>query len=143
MEILDSKKAISQLAKIEKEEYNFSENLKNEVISILKQYYLNTIINNSNEYLEILDINNNIISLKKDEIIKMLENKKIERTSIIDKEKKLKYINLFHYIAKSYEKEIKRMNNILDGISKLSTKDNHLSVIEQVKKKKKSNKFNS
>ena len=29
------------------------------------------------------------------------------------------------------------MNNILDGISKLSTKDNHLSVIEQVKKKKK------
>ena len=137
MEILDSKKAISQLAKTEKEEYNFTENLKNEVISILKQYYLNTIINNSNEYLEILDINNNIISLKKDEIIKMLDNKKIERTSIIDKEKKLKYINLFHYIAKSYEKEIKRMNNILDGISKLSTKDNHLSVIEQVKKKTK------
>ena len=80
MEILDSKKAISQLAKTEKEEYNFTENLKNEVISILKQYYLNTIINNSNEYLEILDINNNIISLKKDEIIKMLDNKKIERT---------------------------------------------------------------
>ena len=31
---------------------------KKNVLNILKQYYLTTIINNINEYLEILDINN-------------------------------------------------------------------------------------
>ena len=137
MEILDSKKAISQLAKVEKDDYDFSENLKDEIIKILKPYYLNSIINNNNEYIDIIDINGDTIYLNKDEIIKILESEKIERTSVFDKENNSKYINLYHYIAKSYENEIKRMNNILDGISNLSTKDNHLSVIEEIERRNK------
>ena len=137
MEILDSKKAISQLAKVEKDDYDFSENIKNEIIQILKPYYLNSIINNNNEYIDIIDINGDTIYLNKDEIIKILESEKIERTSVFDKENNSKYINLYHYIAKSYENEIKRMNNILDGISNLSTKDNHLSVIEEIERRNK------
>ena len=137
MEIQDSKKAISQLAKVEKEDYGFSEELKSEIINILKQYYLNIIINNKNEYIEIIDINEDTIELNKDEIIKILENEKIERTSVYDRENNSKYINIYHYIAKLYEQEIKKMNNILDGISRLSTKDNHLSIIEEVERRNK------
>ena len=137
MEIQDSKKAISQLAKVEKEDYGFSEELKLEIINILKQYYLNIIINNKNEYIEIIDINEDTIELNKDEIIKILENEKIERTSVYDRENNSKYINIYHYIAKLYEQEIKKMNNILDGISRLSTKDNHLSIIEEVERRNK------
>ena len=108
MEIQDSKKAISQLAKVEKEDYGFSEELKLEIINILKQYYLNIIINNKNEYIEIIDINEDTIELNKDEIIKILENEKIERTSVYDRENNSKYINIYHYIAKLYEKKLKK-----------------------------------
>ena len=137
MEILNSKFALSQLSKIEKENYGFNDEINKEIINILKEYYLNTINNNSDKYLEIEDINNEKILLNKEEIIKILKEEKLGRTKVIDKKNKTKYINLYHFIAKSYENEIKRMNNILDGISRLSTKDNHLSVIEEIEKKNK------
>jgi len=44
---------------------------------------------------------------------------------------------LYHFIAKSYEYEINKMNNILDRISKLSSKDNHLTVIKEIEKRNK------
>ena len=137
MEILNSKLAINKLSKLEKENYGFNDEINKEIINILKQYYLNTIINNTNEYLEIEDINNEKILLNKEEIIKIINEEKLGRTKVIDKNNKTKYINLYHFIAKSYENEIKRMNNILEGISRLSTKDNHLSVIEEIEKKNK------